>query len=147
MPRFLFIDYSKSFKRKSHYCQMLHLPTTEDFNIILKEQWHWIQTPELWNRRTEVLKYSTFFIFSFPATSINRALDSTAHLLFRPVFWPNAHLPLVTKNAAYFLILLGRKWNCNNCALVLEEPACPACRENFLCCSAGGLCFSLKSDR
>lgn len=43
------------------------------------------------------------------------------------------------KKGTYFLIFLQRKLNCNNCALVLEEPAC---RENFLCSSTGRLYYS-----
>lgn len=45
------------------------------------------------------------------------------------------------KTRTYFLIFLQRKLNCNNCAPVLEEPAC---RENFLCSSTGRLYFSLS---
>lgn len=74
-------------------------------------------------------------MFYYAFVPLNRAPDSTARLSLGP----NAHLPLVTQKGAYFLILLGRKWNCNSCALVTEEPAR---RENFLCCSAGRLGFS-----
>ncbi len=101
------------------------------------------QTPKMTSRAQKSNTKRFYSLFS--VTSINRALDSTARRLFAMLFWPNAHLPLVTQRGAYFLILLGRKWNCNNCALVSEEPACPACRENFLCCSAGRLYFSLCS--